>query len=62
MKTYIAYAVTYGESPCGCNRTYFHHVYDHIGNNHKEFTSKEEAEVAARAKMEECDADNWLVI
>lgn len=61
-KTWIAYAITYGESACGCSVATHHKVYDETGNNYKYFKDKEQAEAAAIAKMQEFDADNWNVI
>ena len=61
-KTYIAYAIHYGELPCGCTDTQYSHVYEGNGNTYRRFDSYKEAEVAARAKMQETGADNWNVI
>lgn len=59
---FIAYAIHYGQQSCGCPRTTYSHVYDRNGNTYKRFTSKSEAEDAARNKMRETNADNWNVI
>lgn len=61
-KQYMAYAIHYGESPCGCPCTSYSKVYDHTGNKVKMFDDYDAAVIAAKKRMVETNADNWNVV
>lgn len=49
------------ERRCGCSECVIRPVYDSDGNTQKKFSSKNEAEIAAREECKQRNDDRWGV-